>query len=160
MSVAEVTRLPGETSRKSGDFRYPRRPTALTRRDLEAAPILPGLAPLAFPGDERRKNLMGSFQKLASLVLALLLLPGCGTDLPIYPVQGKIVLTDGDLKQLADAHVEFELEGSPTVRGSGLIASDGRFEVQMLHKGQVVQGLPAGKYRARLLFEDEGKEAR
>jgi hypothetical protein len=102
---------------------------------------------------------MRAFRTSAAFVVVLVVLPGCAPGLQTYPVQGKVVLAGGDVKQLTDAHVEFQLESDPTVRADGLIASDGSFEIQMLHRGRVLRGMPAGKYRARLLFDDEARQA-
>ena len=43
--------------------------------------------------------------------LALVGLAGCGAR--TYPVKGKVVVTDGDLKPLVGHHVELELQGDP-----------------------------------------------
>lgn len=91
-------------------------------------------------------------------LLIPLLLTGCGGNDGGYPLRGKVVLADGDIKQLAEAHVEFQLEGDPTVRGDGQLSPDGAFEVQSLHQGKLRRGLPPGQYRARILFEDDGKD--
>jgi hypothetical protein len=94
------------------------------------------------------------------LVVALSLQSGCGSKPPTYPVQGMITLLDGDINVLADSHVELELEGDSTVRASGVIDSDGRFEVHSLHKGQVLHGALAGRYRVRVVLADEDKDRR
>jgi hypothetical protein len=76
--------------------------------------------------------------------------------LKTHTVQGKVILKDGNIEDLRESHVEFELESDSTVRGSGLIAGDGRFSAEMLHKGQVLRGLPPGQYRGRIVLSDEG----
>jgi hypothetical protein len=95
--------------------------------------------------------------------LALLGLAGCGPR--VYPVTGKVVVTDGDVKPLAGNHVELELEGNPSVRANGPIQDDGSFALGMFYGGRVLNGVIPGKYRARILLiqeDDDGakKEAR
>jgi hypothetical protein len=92
---------------------------------------------------------------VAVVALALCGLAGCGGGLKTYPVRGKVVLTDGDVKQLADSHVEFMLESDPMVRADGLIGPDGSFAVQMQHKGKLLKGAPEGTYRARIILSGE-----
>jgi hypothetical protein len=103
---------------------------------------------------------MGNVRKVVALAAVLLLAAGCGGGPEVHPVRGRIVLKDGDVGRLADAHVEFELRGAPKVRADGLIAPDGRFEVQALHRGQVLKGMPAGTYWVRLVLDDESKGAK
>src|SRR5262245_46016999 len=96
-----------------------------------------------------------------TLTLALVLgaAAGCG-DSGTHAVRGKVELPGGDVAQLAQAHVEFQLEGNPAVRADGLIGPDGRFEVQSLREGRLVRGMPPGTYRARLLFGDDAPARR
>jgi hypothetical protein len=95
------------------------------------------------------------------LVIFSCLLTGCGGgSLKTYPVRGKVVLADGDVRQLAGSHVEFMLESDPTVRASGQIQSDGSFTVQTLHEGKIQSGAPEGSYKARILLSDEDDEGR
>jgi hypothetical protein len=91
--------------------------------------------------------------------LVCLVLTGCGNGLT-HPVQGKVVLAEGNIEDFRDAYVEFELEGDSTVRGSGPIGADGRFRLERIHNGEVEPGLPAGKYRGRLLLADDGTAAK
>ncbi len=94
--------------------------------------------------------------KFAYLAVVLpVFLVGCGPSLKTHSVKGQVVLKNGNIELLRESHVEFESETDSNVRGSGLIAADGRFRVEMLHKGTVLQGLPAGNYRARLVLSDE-----
>src|SRR5437763_1783879 len=65
--------------------------------------------------------------KIVVVTWALLGLVGCGSGVKTYPVQGQVVLADGDISQLADSHLEFMLDSDPTVRASGKIGPDGRF---------------------------------
>jgi hypothetical protein len=92
------------------------------------------------------------------VALALLGLAGCGESVKTYPVRGKVVLTDGNIKQLDSSHVEFMLESDNTVRASGLIGPDGDFEMQSVHDGKVRKGAPEGTYRARIYLSNEGDD--
>lgn len=90
----------------------------------------------------------------------LLSLVGCGSGLKTHPIKGQVVLTNGSIEDLTDSHIEFELETDSTVRGSGLITAGGQFRVEMLHKGQVLHGLPPGKYRGRVIISEDGPAAK
>src|SRR5262249_43078254 len=104
----------------------------------------------------RRMSPMRSFSSLILLPSSLCLLAGCGEAGPkIYPLRGKVVLADGDVKQLADSHVEFVLESDSAVRADGRIGRDGGFEVQSQHEGKLRKGAPEGTYRARIILSDE-----
>lgn len=94
------------------------------------------------------------------LAAALLGAAGCGEGgLKTYPVRGTVVLAGGDVKQLADCHVELVHETDPDARPSGLIGPDGRFEVQTLYKGKTLNGAPEGSYKARIILasSDDGE---
>lgn len=94
------------------------------------------------------------------ILMTFATLTGCGPSLKTHPVQGRVVLTEGNVEDLQESHVEFALESDATVRGSGLISSGGLFRVEMIHKGEVLKGLPPGKYSARLILSDEGPAAK
>ncbi|HXG10565.1 MAG TPA: hypothetical protein VNK04_12460 [Gemmataceae bacterium] len=93
-------------------------------------------------------------------VLVLVGLVGCGGGVKTYPVNGKVVLEDGDVQQLAGSHVELMLESDPLVRASGRIRSDGTFGVETLHEGRILKGAREGTYQARIIPADEDDEGR
>lgn len=97
-----------------------------------------------------------SRMRMLSAPLLLLGALGCGNDLRVYPVSGRIVLADGDISRIGEAFIILESETEPKFRGDARLQPDGRFEVQMLHHGRVLHGIPAGKYRAKIQFEDTG----
>ncbi len=98
--------------------------------------------------------------RIAVVAAAALALAGCGHDGPkTYTVRGKFVLADGDVKQLADSYIECVPESDGNVRADGTIGPDGSFELQILHKGQVVTGAPEGTYQARIILSDEYETA-
>jgi hypothetical protein len=73
---------------------------------------------------------------------------GCGTSDPLsgaklYPVRGKVTLSDG--KPLTSGRIFFVGEKSP-VSSSADIASDGAFTF----KGAKADGLPEGSYKIRI----------
>lgn len=93
------------------------------------------------------------------LVLALLALAGCGESGPTtFPVSGKVVFADGDVKKLAGSNVEFQMESDRKVMAYGAIAEDGTFSMQMLYQGKQVQGVVEGAYRARIQLTGEDGE--
>lgn len=102
---------------------------------------------------------IGSYSSFILLLSSFLLLglAGCGAadELKTYPVRGKVVLAEGDVKQLAGGHVEFMLESDPTLRASGKIEPDGGFVMQMQHKGKLLKGAAEGKYLARIILSQE-----
>jgi hypothetical protein len=94
--------------------------------------------------------------------LALLAVAGCGGGGPkTYPVRGRVVLADGDIKELANGHVEFMLENDQTVRADGKIQPDGSFTMQTQQQGKLLHGAVEGKYLARIIPpEDEDGDGR
>lgn len=88
--------------------------------------------------------------------LILLGLSGCGEKPPkTYPVSGKVVLVDGDVKDLAGCHVEFRLESDPTLRADGVIGPDGHFELQTRPHGKALKGAVEGKHQARIILSSD-----
>lgn len=96
-------------------------------------------------------------------VLSVLLLAavGCGPSGPkTHPVEGRVTLAGGDAKRLAGHHLEVVLEGDPSVRASGVIGGDGAFGLETLHAGEILKGVPEGKYRVRVLRAEEGDDGK
>ena len=70
-----------------------------------------------------------------------------------HPASGRVTWAGGDLS----GHiVEVTLADDPTKRGFGTIGPDGSVQFARLSEGKTVAGLPAGKYQARLILNDEG----
>lgn len=91
-----------------------------------------------------------------SLCLLLTVLMGCSAKGPkTYPVQGKVVVKDGDLALLVGSHVELLQDGDSSLRPSGKIDGNGNFTLQTLHQGKILPGAPEGKYKARVILGDE-----
>jgi hypothetical protein len=94
------------------------------------------------------------------LALAGLSLLGCGAGGPTtHPVKGKVVLAEGDVKQLAGCTVEAMLTEDPNVRASGSVAEDGTFTLETVQDGRIVKGAREGKYQVRILrsSDDDGR---
>jgi tetratricopeptide (TPR) repeat protein len=111
--------------------------------------------PLAQKALELRKQVLGERHPDYSRSLNNLAL--------LYKSQGeygKVVLTDGDVTQLADSYVELALATDPDLRASGTIAPDGSFWLQTQYKGQLHKGAPEGTYQARIILGDESEQAR
>jgi hypothetical protein len=94
------------------------------------------------------------------MALAVFLLAGCGDSLKTYPVSGKVVLTDGDVSQLAESYVELALTTDPELRASGTIGPDGSFWLQTQYQGKLYKGTPEGTYQARIILGDEFEQTR
>lgn len=93
-----------------------------------------------------------------AVTIALLSVFGCGRGGPkTHPVRGKVEVTNGDVKVLAGSFVEAALVTDPTVRSSGIIKSDGSFNLETLHEGSGRSGAIAGKYHVRLVIADEDR---
>jgi hypothetical protein len=89
--------------------------------------------------------------------LALLAVAGCGGHGPkVYPVRGKVVLTDGDVKLLEESYVELAMDGNPGARVDGTIGPDGKFDLQITQAGNILKGAEAGTYRARIVLAEDG----
>lgn len=81
---------------------------------------------------------------------------GCGTRGPrTHTVRGKIELTGADVASLVGSHVEAVSTDDPLLRASGEIREDGRFILQTLHAGRVLDGAPAGSYKVRVILSDD-----
>jgi hypothetical protein len=89
------------------------------------------------------------------IAAGVLAFAGCGSRGDVHPVRGRVVLTGGDVAQLAGHHVEAVLEGDPGVRASGIIGPDGTFTLETLHDGAVRKGAREGTYRVRIVPADE-----
>lgn len=96
---------------------------------------------------------------LAACLLTCLWLAGCSDGgVKTHPVQGKVGLKDGDVALLTGSHVELRHETDETLRPSGKITAGGNFAVETLHQGQLLNGAPEGKYKARIILGDESDE--
>lgn len=86
-------------------------------------------------------------------------LAGCGPSGPkMHPVEGRVLVSDGEVRLLAGSYVELLAEEQPEVRASGRIDEQGAFQVQMLRDGKVQPGVVEGNYRVRVILGDEGDE--
>jgi len=84
---------------------------------------------------------------------------GCGgPSIKTYPVSGKVEVKDGDFAMLTGSSIQLVQEGDETIRPYGDINASGNFTVKTLYKGDIVQGAPAGKYKARIMLGDESNE--
>lgn len=96
----------------------------------------------------------------AMMAATALALAGCGREGPkTHTVRGKVVVADGDVKDLAESYVECFLDRDTSVRASGRIEPDGSFALQILHQGQVLRGAPEGTYQAQITVSDENEFA-
>lgn len=89
-----------------------------------------------------------------SILIFLFGLLGCtGERLPT--LTGKVeVKAHPDLKFLSDT-LEFQSVEDPNFFAYGQLTDDGTFKVETLIDGKITQGLPRGKYRARLVISDD-----
>ena len=87
-------------------------------------------------------------------LLAAVGLAGCSSE-PLRPAGGRVSLSGGDVAVLAGSTVEIALESDPTVRASGTIEPDGRFNLDTLQNGAVRRGAPEGAYKARIILGDD-----
>jgi len=110
--------------------------------------------------------LSGHFCDLPASVLKAILLMfavvpgvGCkGAAIKTHPVSGKVEVKDGDVAMLTQSSIQFVQEGDETIRPYGNIDASGNFTVKTLYKGDIVQGAPAGNYKARIMLADESDE--
>src|SRR5437870_5490732 len=88
------------------------------------------------------------------LALFALGVTGCNSNntQKTYPVKGKVVLKQGDIRGLAEGHVEFRSIDGPKVIAMGEIKPDGSFEMGSQVAGQDYAGVPEGTYQARILL--------
>jgi len=93
------------------------------------------------------------------IALPLALSAGCsGPGIKTHPVSGKVEVKDGDVAMLAGSTVQLVQEADETIRPYGNIDASGNFTVKTPFKGEILQGAPAGKYKARLMLGDESDE--
>ena len=87
---------------------------------------------------------------------------GCSSDNKpkTYPVKGKVVLKQGDVKRLAEGYVELRSMDDPKVIAMGEIKPDGSFEVGSQVEGQDYAGAPEGTYQARIILPTDGGRPR
>ena len=100
--------------------------------------------------------------RTAAVAAAVLLgAAGCETGgLETYPTTATVELPGGDVTVLAGSTVEGASEADPSVRIAGEVRPDGRVEFETLHAGRIVNGAPAGKYKARIILASDDKKVR
>jgi hypothetical protein len=88
------------------------------------------------------------------ILIFVLGLQGCtGERLP--SLTGKVeIKAHPDLKFRSDS-LEFQSIEDPNQFAYGQLTDSGSFEVETLLDGKITQGLPPGKYRARLVISDD-----
>src|SRR5688572_16890616 len=100
------------------------------------------------------RGLMLRLSRGSSIMAALSLcaLAGCsGPSLKTHPISGQVEIKDGDTALLAGSGVELKHETDETLRPSGTFDASGNFTVKTIHKGEIVEGAPEGKYKARII---------
>jgi hypothetical protein len=92
------------------------------------------------------------------LALLLTLLAGCGkTGAPkTFPVSGKVVFENGDVKLLSGSSVYRVHAQDGAVAARGNIREDGGFTLKTHWQGQVLAGALEGTYRVQIV-PDENK---
>jgi hypothetical protein len=91
--------------------------------------------------------------------LSLVLLSGCSSQsIKTHPVSGKVEIKDGDAALLVGSGVELKHESDETLRPMGNIDASGNFIVKTIHQGEILEGAPEGKYKARIILADESDE--
>jgi hypothetical protein len=102
---------------------------------------------------------LGEDGGLAALFLVSLLFAGCsGQAGKTHPVSGKVEVKDGDVAMLTGSSVQLVQDADESIRPYGNIDASGNFTVKTLYQGNIVQGAPEGKYKARIMLADESDE--
>lgn len=102
---------------------------------------------------------IGMFLSLAALTLGTTI--GCGPSGPqLFPVEGQVVLSGGDVGTLAGHSVELALDSDPTKRAFGTIEADGSFSLESLYAGSLRAGAFPGRYRGRIVLSDDDSDLR
>jgi len=95
----------------------------------------------------------------AWIMLSLCGPAGCSSQgIKTYPVSGKVEVKDGDVAMLTGSTIQLVQEADDTIRPYGNLDASGNFTVKTLHKGEIAQGAPQGKYKARIMLGDESDE--
>lgn len=101
-------------------------------------------------------SLLGVWTSSLSALGLMIGVSACSSNqVKLYPVNGKIEMTDGDVSVLAGSTIEAALENEPTLRASGVIQADGSFTLETLEAGVVRKGAREGNYKARILLGDD-----
>jgi hypothetical protein len=103
----------------------------------------------------------GQVLSIFTMGLSIALLnAGCsgGKAIKTYPVVGKVELKDGDVAILTGSGVELQSETDENLRPMGNIDSTGKFVVKTLYQGEILEGAPEGKYKARIILADPSDE--
>jgi hypothetical protein len=101
-----------------------------------------------------------AFALKAMMVAALATLSaGCGKpSIKTHPVRGSVEVKDGDVTMLTGSTIQFVQADDETIRPYANIDASGNYIVKTLYKGEIVQGAPEGKYKARIMLGDESDE--
>lgn len=101
-------------------------------------------------------SLLGVWTSSLSALGLMIGVSACSSNqVKLYPVNGKIEMTDGDVSVLAGSTIEAALENEPTLRASGVIQADGSFTLETLDAGVIRKGAREGTYKARILLGDD-----
>jgi hypothetical protein len=100
---------------------------------------------------------------LASLgLLTALSITSCTPAGPqTFPVHGKLVAKNGDLKPFVGNMIEFRSESDPTIRSYGQIQPDGSFSLSTVYAAKSLKGAVAGVHKGRFPLDiDEDADGR
>ena len=91
--------------------------------------------------------------------MVLLWLAGCSSQsIKTHPVAGRVELAGGDVAILTGSSIEIKSDADETLRPIGNIDSAGNFTIKTRYQGEIVPGVPEGKYKARIILGDESDE--
>jgi len=101
----------------------------------------------------------GRLESAVASALSLLFFIGCSSPgIKTHPISGKVEVKDGDVAMLTGSTVQLVHVDDETIRPYGNLDGSGKFTVKTLYKGDVLQGAPAGNYKARISLADESDE--
>jgi hypothetical protein len=92
-------------------------------------------------------------------LLAVLLILTLGCSDPTYlTVKGQVIHRDSTDLRFASDSIELQSVSDPKLIAYGGLSETGEFNIESLVNGKIMRGVPAGKYRVRLVVSDDDYE--
>jgi hypothetical protein len=91
------------------------------------------------------------------LAFSVVFIAGCSQQ-GLQSLEGQLVHQDGGAFEFAGDTIELRSQSDPTQHAFGEIKPDGKFKIDSLDEGKILQGAKPGEYVARIVIADDDYE--